>query len=196
MGWDLYENLYEPPVLSLSREWLPKSFEDMRTALFEDSKGRVWFPSAWGLGLAIVKPNLFQSYFSFSEEEEKPFSNSCRGIIAEGDTLLVNCEFGGLVSIPKEQPDNWMLLNDHSRSELYYGRPLIRGSRGGFYTGEVSPPVEYFSTSSKQKSSFTFRKGEGEFIRTSWSFYEDNEGGLWVGMSGELGYKSPKLDYL
>lgn len=202
--WDYYEDsllVYaehniDKPIFNLHLNDVPKQFTNDPTTIYKDSKGRYWFPSALGLGLAIIKPKLFKTYFSFKDPIEKPINNSARGILIEEDTLYANFEFGGLVRIPLQKPDQWAIINRADKSETYFGRPLAKATTGGFYIGEVNNRVYHIDPKLNSKVNLTFLENKKSPPKASWSFYTAPDQKLWIGMDEGIAYKNPDEDYL
>ena len=195
-AWEVYMEDSKSPLLELKYKEYPKVLTNLRSSIYEDSRGRVWFPSTWGLGLAIIKPNLFQQYFSFDGKETQPINNSARGILVKRDTIYANFEFGGLVGIPKAQPEEWFVLDKEPLGELYYGRPIARSKDGGLYTGHKGHDIRHVMPGERKPGSINFQEDPAFMLHTVWSFYQDKKERLWIGMGGGLAYKEADENFL
>ncbi|MFK8103398.1 MAG: ATP-binding protein [Saprospiraceae bacterium] len=191
-GWTVTTIDQTDTLFNLPLKELPKSFSSLNLDIQEDSKHRFWFASEWGLGVATLQPRRFKKYFSFTGDADQPINNSARGILVANDTIYVNFEFGGLVSIPIQNPNHWNLL-DTSINQQYKGKPIARGKKGEIYVGNESSIVKYSTAGFKTQRAIL--SSENSLPSMIWSFYTDTLDQLWIGMNRGLAYKKPGDSY-
>ena len=186
VGWKVFD-LPGQPAFELRRtDYDEKLFEGLAFKnIVSDGKGHYYLPTQFGFNIIEVRKNPFTQYFSSTGKRQLPIKNSARGIHVDEDSITVNFEFGGLVRIGKNDPDNYRIAATSVYSHFdetrtwYNGRPLLEASNGSFWTGH-SNSIQNRSASLAEKEHIPLPP---EYLRTSdvnWSLWEDGAGCIWA----------------
>ena len=180
-GWKIYslENMALNHVLG-KKEYDKKLFE-LTTNPYIDSKDRVWIYGELGLNKIVIRPSRFRNYLSFKENETKSFNNSARGILVEKDTLYVNCEFTGTFKLNNNTPDEWTIIQKKEGNP----RPILLINDQELLIGS-SKTLRHIKTDGTIIQNYY----PVNSISGLWSFYQNQEGKLWIGEGSQLVYKN------
>jgi len=185
LGWKVYklDGTFE---FELNRaDYGNALFENFDFASFiKDKSGKIYFGTAFGLNIIEAKRNPFKNYYSKKKNEQLSINNSARGIYEMEDEIIVNFEFGALVSIPKSNPDTFEIHASHSfngeKTGKYNGRPILRDKNDNFLIGEAGY-IRKWSSDFYQQEKIQLQ----EYIDT-WSLWIDEEGCIWAGVNNGL----------
>ncbi len=217
VGWKVF-GLSGRPAFELRRtDYDKKLFEGLSNInIVSDGKGQYYLPTEFGFNIIEVRRNPFTEYFSSTGKRQLPIKNSARGIYADGDSITVNFEFGGLVRIGRDSPDSYRIAATSvyspfaERRKGYDGRPLLEASDGSFWTGH-SNSVQNWSATLAEKTHIPLPPANRHYGEGNWALWEDGAGCIWAsfhrGMmvycpgdqttyfhkNSEMGVESPEL---
>ncbi|MEM1122293.1 MAG: ATP-binding protein, partial [Bacteroidota bacterium] len=170
-----------------------------------DPFGNIWIGHDFGLTKIKITPNRFRRHFYFSEESQRPYNNSARGIAQMGDQLLVNFEMGGLTKIATKSnsPSNWQLLN---RGNLpmnpnnengiydYWARPILHNDNGRFWIGDKDH-LSLFDPISQTLKTYPYQLDSTQTQPVDiWSLFIARDQTIWAGTGNGLVFKKADRD--
>ena len=169
-------------------------FENVNvTALFKDNKANLWVGTTSGLFILNPDVNRFEELqFSFNQNEQAPFENTCIRAITENKNgnLIVGTEGNGLFVISPESPGTVTIQNyTTGNSDLGHNivQALIIDKSENLWVGTLQGISK---TDLKKKKFILYRKSNspnsldllGNVIA---SLYKNDDGILWVGNWGQ-----------
>ncbi|MEM6321777.1 MAG: ATP-binding protein, partial [Bacteroidota bacterium] len=182
----------------------PTSFYHINHRL-TDPFGNIWIGHDFGLTQIKTTPNRFRRHFYFSEENQRPYNNSARGIAQMGDQLLVNFEMGGLTQITPQgnETPNWQLLN---RGKLpldkanengiydYWSRPILHNGNDQFWIGDKDH-LGLFDPVSQTLKTYPYQLDDTQTQPVDiWSLFIARDQTVWAGTGNGLVYKKTDQD--
>ena len=199
IGWEVFDAFGNLLFVLDKKDYHKRLFEEVRYSLIiKDEFGKFYLPSQFGLNIIEVQKNRFTQYFSNTDKQPLPIKNSARGIDVKGDSIFVNFEFGGLVSLQKNNPEDFQILtkkfwNPHRKEfSSYAGRPIIRDSKNNFWTGSHEFwAIRFTNFDNPQKITLSkklpkYPEEIPEFPEQIWSIFEDKNGCIWWGLTESL----------
>lgn len=187
VGWKIYAKDSKELLYVLKKEDYPLSLFESIHSPYHDSRGNYWIFGSLGINKVKFQKSLFNKYFSFERDIDKPFPNSVRGLWVDKDTIFANFEKGLTLRINAQEPKDWQIL-----SNKQWARPMLKEQSGNFLIGY---PFSISSINSFGKVFNEYNSEEKEFSGI-WSLYKTKAGKLWIGSGEKLVYKDKETTKL
>ncbi len=187
-------------IIKMQGESIPDKFNNFTNIIYKNSPFQYWIGNDFGLYKVTLKPKRFQSWFSFEGDEQKPFNNSTRGMVVDGNQLVANFEMGGLTGMDLKSLDskNFNLINrtlegagsvqpDDGRYD-YWTRPLLMDQQGYWLGGRFA--LRFYNKNTKQVEAFPYASDIEKKPIDIWALYKAPDQTLWLGTGNGLAYKT------
>ena len=197
--WNVY-NKNSQIVTSINPEEHNQKVYLQNNCTYQDKSGRYWMGSDFGLTLITIEPNNFRNLFSFKSQKEKPYNNSARGMLVQGDNLYVNFEMGGLTKVLLDTSNyNAFTLLDRtlgiSKISIengrypYWGRPMIKAPNNNIWVGSDGS-LRNHSLNGALLKEFPLNQEKNSLnLKDIWSLFQDKNNSVWIGTGNGLAIK-------
>lgn len=164
--------------------------------LQQDSFGNIWVGS-WGGGINFIPQGdqLFKhySYIPNSFKENTLTNKTALSLCADSnDNIWIGTDGGG-INVFSNGKRTAIYNTDNSKISSNIIQAAFCDSKGGLWFGTFNKGISYYNTESKQFHSIQPQELKDEDIR---SFYEDNNGNIWVATSNGIVIIDPKSNHL
>lgn len=182
-GWHIYNFDHTKTIATLLKKDYDRSLFDLINMPFVDSKGRTWIFGEFGLNLVSIKENKFTNYFSYVNGEDKPFNNSARGLLVDGQSIYANFELNKITAKTNKSNPKVIQIMDQSQE---YPRALNKSPGDELLVG-TRYNLRALDLKSNRQHTFPFPDPNYLPYLNVWSMHLV-ENRWWLGMIGGLAY--------